>query len=73
MVRGSLGVGLRLGLGVGLRLGLGLALVCYFGDEQAQATFVHSGSLRCDAPRRAAPAHVQLCVASLDAPGARCA
>ena len=48
-------------------------LACYFGDEQAAATFVHSSSLRCDAPRRAAPAHVQLCVASLGTPGGACA
>ena len=50
-------------------LGLGLGLACSFGDEQAPATFV------CTRPRSAAPApaHVQLCVAGLDAPGARCA
>ena len=50
-------------------LGLGLGLACSFGDEQAPAAFV------CTRPRSAAPApaHVQLCVAGLDAPGARCA
>ena len=48
-------------------LGLGLGLACSFGDEQAPAAFV------CTRPRSAAPApaHVQLCVAGLDAPGAR--
>ena len=50
-------------------LGLGLGLACSFGDEQAPTAFV------CTRPRSAAPApaHVQLCVAGLDAPGARCA